>query len=182
MARACASSFSPGARTGRLGVAHDCSTKQSNTSETGLQTICFATQDAMEGRTAFKEKTCASVPPTIGGLAARRGGQPTGAVIDGLTLRSTARSARAAYDRAKRNKGSKLHLAVDALAHLLALHVTPANGGDAPAPIADVVQVKTGESARSPPSIRLYGRQATGCGGRTRRRSRGRKLSAATLA
>jgi len=116
------------------------------------------------------------------GLAARRGGQPTGAVIDGLTLRSTARSARAAYDRAKRNKGSKLHLAVDALAHLLALHVTPANGGDAPAPIADVVQVKTGESARSPPSIRLYGRQATGCGGRTRRRSRGRKLSAATLA
>ena len=46
-------------------------------------------------------------------------------------LRSSPESGeRAGYDGAKRKKGSKLHLAVDTLGHLLALHVTPANADD----------------------------------------------------
>ena len=54
--------------------------------------------------------------------------QPTAAIFDGRTLQSTPESgARAGYDGAKRKKGSKVHIAVDTLGHLLALHVTPAN-------------------------------------------------------
>jgi len=34
------------------------------------------------------------------------------------------------YDGAKRKKGSKVHLAVDTLGNLLALHFTPANEQD----------------------------------------------------
>jgi transposase len=64
-------------------------------------------------------------------LAAGRGEQPSAAVIDSRTLRSTPESgARAGYDGAKRKKGSKRHLAVDTLGHLLALHVTPADADD----------------------------------------------------
>ncbi len=68
---------------------------------------------------------------TILRLAAGRNEQPSAAIIDSRTLRSTPESgARAAYDGAKRKKGSKLHLAVDTLGHLLAVHVTPANADD----------------------------------------------------
>src|SRR5579859_6333822 len=64
-------------------------------------------------------------------LADGRNPQPSAAVIDSRTLRSTPESgARAGYDGAKRKKGSKLHLAVDTLGHFLALHVTPANADD----------------------------------------------------
>ena len=60
--------------------------------------------------------------------AAGRGEQPTAAVLDGRTLQSTPESgARAGYDGAKRRKGSKIHMAVDTLGHLLALHATPAS-------------------------------------------------------
>lgn len=82
-------------------------------------------------------------------LAAGRAEQPTAAVIDSRTLRSTPESgARAAYDGAKRKKGSKLHLAVDTLGHLLALHVTPANADDRAevGRIAKAIQAETGES------------------------------------
>jgi hypothetical protein len=49
-------------------------------------------------------------------------------VIDSRTLQSTPESgARAGYDGAKRRKGSKAHIAVDTLGHLLALTVTPAD-------------------------------------------------------
>lgn len=40
------------------------------------------------------------------------------------------REYRAGYDGAKRRKGRKVHLAVDALGHLLTLHVTPADEQD----------------------------------------------------
>lgn len=64
-------------------------------------------------------------------LASGRAAQPSAAVIDSRSLRSTPESgARAGYDGAKRKKGSKLHLAVDTLGHVLALHVTPANADD----------------------------------------------------
>ena len=60
-----------------------------------------------------------------------RKGQPTAVCIDSRTLQSTPESgARAGYDGAKRRKGSKVHIAVDTLGHLLALTVTPADQGD----------------------------------------------------
>ena len=56
---------------------------------------------------------------------------PTVGLIDSRTLQSTPESgARAGYDGAKRRKGSKVHIAVDTLGHLLALSVTPADQGD----------------------------------------------------
>jgi transposase len=64
-------------------------------------------------------------------LAAGRQEQPSAAIFDSRTLQSTPESgARAAYDGAKRRKGSKMHMAVDTLGNLLALHVTPANEQD----------------------------------------------------
>ncbi len=64
-------------------------------------------------------------------LAAGRKEEPTTAIIDSRTLRSTPESGpHAGYDGAKRKRGSKVHLAVDTLGHLLALHVTPADVGD----------------------------------------------------
>src|SRR6266542_4740498 len=57
-----------------------------------------------------------------------RAPQPTAAVLDGRTLQSSPESgARAGYDGHKKRKGSKVHLAVDTLGHLLALLVTPAD-------------------------------------------------------
>ena len=55
---------------------------------------------------------------------------------------------RAGYDGAKRKKGSKLHLAVDTLGHLLALHVTPADVGDRAevARLAQAIQEATNQS------------------------------------
>jgi transposase len=56
---------------------------------------------------------------------------PSAAIIDSRTLQSTPESgARAGYDGAKRKNGSKVHVAVDTLGHLLALHVTPADHQD----------------------------------------------------
>src|ERR1700752_4131237 len=61
-------------------------------------------------------------------LAAGRSEEPSAAIIDSRTLRSSPESGtRGGYDGAKRKKGSKLHLAVDTLGHFLALRVTPAN-------------------------------------------------------
>jgi len=61
-------------------------------------------------------------------LAQGREADPSAVILGGRTLQSTPESgARAGYDGHKRRKGSKVHLAVDTLGHLLALHVTPAN-------------------------------------------------------
>jgi transposase len=82
-------------------------------------------------------------------LAAGRAEEPSAAVLDSRTLRSTPESgARAGWDGHKRTRGSKLHLAVDTLGHLLALHVTAASEGDraAVAALAEAVQDATGES------------------------------------
>ena len=82
-------------------------------------------------------------------LAQGRTEEPSAAVLDSRTLRSTPESGgRAAWDGHKRTRGSKLHLAVDTLGHLLALHVTPANADDrsAVSTLAEAVQDATGES------------------------------------
>ena len=64
-------------------------------------------------------------------LAKGRQEQPTAAIFDSRTLQSSPESGqRAGYDGAKRKKGSKTHIAVDTLGHLLALYVTPANEQD----------------------------------------------------
>jgi transposase len=57
-----------------------------------------------------------------------REAQPTAAILDARTLQSTPESGgRAGFDGAKKKKGSKVHMAVDTLGHLLALMVTAAN-------------------------------------------------------
>ena len=84
-------------------------------------------------------------------LAAGRARQPTAAVLDSRTLRSSPESGeRAGYDGAKRKKGSKLHMAVDTLGHLLALHVTPADADDRAqvGRLAEAVQEATGDSVQ----------------------------------
>ena len=57
-------------------------------------------------------------------VAEGRDEQPSAAIFDSRTLQSTPESGqRGGYDGAKRRKGSKLHLAVDTLGHLLAAQV-----------------------------------------------------------
>lgn len=74
---------------------------------------------------------------------------PSAAIFDGRTLRSSPESgARAGYDGHKKTRGSKVHLAVDTLGHLLAALVTPANEQerDQVAELTDAVQEATGYS------------------------------------
>ncbi len=73
---------------------------------------------------------------------------PQPAIFDSRTLQSSPESGeRAGYDGAKRRRGSKVHIAVDTLGHLLALFVTPANEQDRAqvAAVAEQVQAATGE-------------------------------------
>jgi transposase len=74
---------------------------------------------------------------------------PSAAILDSRTLQSTPESGpRAGYDGANRKKGSKLHLAIDTLGHLLAAHVTPADAQDRDQVerLAAAVQAATGKS------------------------------------
>jgi transposase len=82
-------------------------------------------------------------------VAAGRNARPSAAVFDSRTLQSSPESgSRAGYDGAKRRKGSKTHIAVDTLGHLLALIVTSADEQDRAqvAELAERVQEATGES------------------------------------
>ncbi len=82
-------------------------------------------------------------------MAQGRAADPSAAIIDSRTLQSTPESGeRAGYDGAKRKKGSKIHIAVDTLGHLLTLHVTPADQQDRAQvkKIARQVQKVTGKS------------------------------------
>ena len=82
-------------------------------------------------------------------IACGRAPDPTAAIIDSRTLQSTPESgARAGYDGAKRKRGSKVHMAVDTLGHLLALHVTPADVNDREevGRLTETIQNVTGEN------------------------------------
>jgi transposase len=82
-------------------------------------------------------------------LASGRAPDPTAAILDSRTLRSSPESGhRSGYDGAKRKKGSKVRAAVDTLGHLLALRVTPADEQDRAQveELAKSVQEATGES------------------------------------
>ncbi len=81
--------------------------------------------------------------------AAGRASEPTAAVLDARTLRSSRESGpRAGYDGHKRPRGSKVHAAVDTLGHLLALAVTPAAADERTqvAALARAVQEAPGET------------------------------------
>jgi transposase len=82
-------------------------------------------------------------------LAAGRNAQPSAAIFDSRTLQSSPESGeRAGYDGAKRRKGSKTHMAVDTLGHLLALYVTAADEQDRAqvGQLAQAVQEATGQT------------------------------------
>ena len=82
-------------------------------------------------------------------LASGRAPEPTAAVLDARTLQSSCESGpRAGYEGAKRRRGSKVHVAVDTLGHLLALRVTPASQDDRTqvGELVQAVQGVTGES------------------------------------
>jgi transposase len=81
-------------------------------------------------------------------LAEGRSARPSAVIFDSRTLQSSPESGgRADYDGAKRRKGSKVHIAVDTLGHLLALCVTAANEQDREQveQLARQVQEVTGE-------------------------------------
>jgi transposase len=64
-------------------------------------------------------------------MVQERKADPSAVIMDSRTVQSTPESGeRAGYDGHKKRKGSKVHIAVDTLGHLLALHVTPANEQD----------------------------------------------------
>ena len=82
-------------------------------------------------------------------LAKGRDKEPTAAILDSRTLRSTPENGnRSGYDGAKRKRGSKVHAAVDTLGHLLALHVTAANEQDREQVevLAEAIQEATSEN------------------------------------
>lgn len=84
-------------------------------------------------------------------MAQGRNAEPTAVIFDSRTLQSTPESGeRAAYDGAKRRKGSKVHMAVDTLGYLLAVRVTPANEGDREQvqQLAQAVQKATGHNVQ----------------------------------
>jgi transposase len=86
-------------------------------------------------------------------LAKGRKAQPTAAIMDGRTLQSSPESgSRAGYDGYKRRKGSKVHIAVDTLGHLLAVKVTAANEQERAQvrELAEHIQLATGENVQLP--------------------------------
>ena len=102
---------------------------------------------ALAGRWRLRGDGARSAHAAAAGPGARR--PPTAAIIDSRTLQSTPeRGGRAGYDGAKRKNGAKIHLAIDTLGHLLALHVTPANAQDRAQveQLAAAIQAATGET------------------------------------
>jgi transposase len=82
-------------------------------------------------------------------LANDRNESPSAVVIDGRTMQSSPESGhRAGYDGYKRRNGSKVHMVVDTLGHLLALKVTAADQQerDQVGELVNQVQEVTGNS------------------------------------
>jgi transposase len=82
-------------------------------------------------------------------IASGRHPSPSAVICDGRTLQSTPESgARAGFDGHKMRNGSKVHIAVDTLGHLLALRVTSGKDQERAqvADLAAAVQEATGQS------------------------------------
>jgi transposase len=87
----------------------------------------------------------------IGRVLAERPPDPSAVIFDARTLQSTPESGgRAGFDGHKKKNGSKIHVAVDTLGHLLALTVTPADmqERDLAAGLAEQVQAVTGGTVK----------------------------------
>ena len=96
-------------------------------------------------------------------LARGRNAQPTAVVMDGRTLQSSpASGVRAGHDGYKRRKGSKVHIAVDTLGHLLTLQVTAANEQERAqvSEFAEQIQQATGEKVGLAVSIKVTQEQS----------------------
>lgn len=78
----------------------------------------------------------------------RDGAPPAGLLEDGEVRVRERIVEEAGYDGAKRTKGSKVHMAVDTLGHLLSLHVTAADEQDREqvGRLAKAAQAETGKS------------------------------------
>ena len=84
-------------------------------------------------------------------MALERKADPSAVILDSRTVQSTPESgARAGFDGHKKRKGSKVHIAVDTLGHLLALAVTPANEQDRAqvGQLAEAVQTEVQEPVK----------------------------------
>jgi transposase len=82
-------------------------------------------------------------------IAAGRNPSPSAVILDGRTLQSTPESGnRAEFDGHKMRNGSKIHIAVDTLGHLLALRVTTGKEQERHqvADLAAAVQEATGQT------------------------------------
>ena len=82
-------------------------------------------------------------------VAAGRKPEPTAAIFDSRTIQSTPESGpRAGYDGYKRRRGSKVHMAVDTMGHLLACTSPPPTSrtGTRSPSLSEAVQQVTGES------------------------------------
>src|SRR6202161_3389378 len=101
-------------------------------------------------------------------LALERKADPSAVILDSRTLQSTPESgARAGFDGHKKRQGSKVHVAVDTLGHLLALGVTPANEQDRAqvGPLAQAVQAAVEEPVRLAFVDQGYTGEEPGAGG-----------------
>lgn len=77
------------------------------------------------------------------------GARASPVVLDGRTLQSSCeRGPRADYDGYKRRRGSKVHMAVDTLRHVIAMTVTPADEQERAQfkDLCEAVQRATGET------------------------------------
>jgi transposase len=84
-------------------------------------------------------------------VLAERQPDPSAVIFDARTVQSTPESGgRAGYDGHKKRNGSKIHVAVDTLGNLLALHVSPAcdQERDFAAGLAEEVQEVTGGTVK----------------------------------
>jgi transposase len=89
--------------------------------------------------------------PALLPLAQGRNQQPEAPIFDSRTLQSSPQSGhRAGYDGAKHSFGSKVHLAVETLGHLLTLHITAAGEQDRDqvGELAAAVQEVTGQNVQ----------------------------------
>jgi transposase len=87
-------------------------------------------------------------------FASGRQGQPSAVVLDGRILQSSCESgSRSGYDgykrKRKRKRGSEVHMAVDTLGHLLAVHVTPANAQER-AQVFELAWADQGDTGEQP--------------------------------
>src|SRR5438128_3040658 len=113
-------------------------------------------------------------------LAAGRPPEPTAVIFDGRTLQSTPESgARAGYDGHKKKNGSKIHIAVDTLGHLLALKATAANEQDR-AQVAELI-ARVQETVRENVQIAFVDQGYTGEEAAEAARAQGVKLEVVKL-